>query len=221
MVEGATNFKKAGYNEDDSAMLARVAALYQNIADEQVSAGDSADFIISQMKAFNIEATDAESIIDRVNAVSNNYAVSSADLAQGLQLVSSALSVGGNSMEEVIGLMTSGTEIVRNSTKVARGLVSVQSRLNQVTDESSSTGKALSDWYEQHGIDVYDKQTGQIRSLYEILSDLAPKWDTLSKNEQSYYLNQQAGEFAPLQSELTGTYLELYKPSQYRNILVA
>lgn len=69
MVEGATNFKKAGYNEDDSAMLARVAALYQNIADEQVSAGDSADFIISQMKAFNIEAGNAESIINEVNEV--------------------------------------------------------------------------------------------------------------------------------------------------------
>lgn len=121
MVEGATNFKKAGYTEDDSAMLARVAALYQNIADEQVSTGDSADFIISQMKAFNIEASDAERIINEVNATSNNYAVSSADLAQGLQLVSSAMSIGGNSMEEVIGLMTSGTEIVRNSTKVARG----------------------------------------------------------------------------------------------------
>nr|DAG40236.1 MAG TPA: tail tape measure protein [Caudoviricetes sp.] len=54
-------------------------------------------------------------------------------------------------------------------------------------------GEALSDWYEQHGIDVYDKQTGQIRSLYEILSDLAPKWEGLTKNEQAYYLNQQAG----------------------------
>lgn len=51
----------------------------------------------------------------------------------------------------------------------------------------------MSDWYEQHGIDVYDKQTGQIRSLYEILSDLAPKWKDLTKNEQAYYLNQQAG----------------------------
>lgn len=51
----------------------------------------------------------------------------------------------------------------------------------------------MSDWYEQHGIDVYDKQTGQIRSLYDILTDLAPKWKDLSKNEQAYYLNQQAG----------------------------
>lgn len=90
--------------------------------------------------------------------------------------------------------MTSGVEITRNATKMARGLVSVQSRLNQITDESSTVGKALSDWYEQHGIRVYDEQTGQIRSLYDILSDLAPMWDTLSKNEQSYYLNQQAGE---------------------------
>ena len=193
MVEGATNFKKSGYNESDSAELARIAALYQNIADSEMTAGESANFIISQMKAFNIDAADAESIINKVNEVSNNYAVSSTDLAQGLQLVSSALSVGGNNFDEVLGLMTGGVEITRNASKMARGLVSVQSRLNQVTDESSSVGKALSDWYEQHGIDVYDKQTGQIRSLYDILTELAPKWKDLSKNEQAYYLNQQAG----------------------------
>ena len=193
MVEGATNFKKSGYNESDSAELARIAALYQNIADSEMTAGESANFIISQMKAFNIDAADAESIINKVNEVSNNYAVSSTDLAQGLQLVSSALSVGGNNFDEVLGLMTGGVEITRNASKMARGLVSVQSRLNQVTDESSSVGKALSDWYEQHGIDVYDKQTGQIRSLYDILTELATKWKDLSKNEQAYYLNQQAG----------------------------
>lgn len=198
MVEAATSFKKSGYSEEDSAELARIASLYQNIADEQLTAGDSADFIISQMKAFNIEAADAESIINKVNEVSNSYAVSSTDLAKGLQLVSAALSIGGNNLDEVLGLMTGGVEITRNATKMARGLVSVQSRLNQITDESSSVGKALSDWYEQHGIAVYDQQTGQIRSLYEILSDLAPKWKDLTKNEQAYYLNQQAGRCAPL-----------------------
>lgn len=204
MVEAATSFKKSGYSEEDSAELARVASLYQNIADEQLTAGDSADFIISQMKAFNIEANDAESIINKVNEVSNNYAVSSTDLARGLQLVSAALSIGGNNLDEVLGLMTGGVEITRNATKMARGLVSVQSRLNQITDESSSVGQALSTWYEEHGIKVYDEQTGQIRSLYEILSDLAPKWKDLSKNEQAYYLNQQAGEMSPLKGELLG-----------------
>ena len=69
MVDAATSFKKSGFNEEDSAELARIASLYQNIADEQITAGDSADFIISQMKAFNIEAGDAESIINKVNEV--------------------------------------------------------------------------------------------------------------------------------------------------------
>lgn len=69
MVDAVTSFKKSGYSEEDSAELARIASLYQNIADEQITAGDSANFIISQMKAFNIEAGDAESIINKVNEV--------------------------------------------------------------------------------------------------------------------------------------------------------
>lgn len=193
MVDAAAEFKKSGYSEEDSATLAQISAMYQNVADDAISASDASSFIIAQMKAFNVDASDAISIVDQLNAVSNNYAVSSSDLAQGLGIVSSALAIGGNNYQEVLGLMTAGTEITRNATKTARGLVSVQSRLNQITDESSSVGQALSDWYEQHGIDVYDQQTGQIKSLYQILSELAPKWKDLTKNEQAYYLNQQAG----------------------------
>jgi chromosome segregation ATPase len=69
MTEAATEFVKSGFSEEDSATLARVATLYQNIADEELDAGESANFIISQMKAFNMTAQDAEHIIDAVNEV--------------------------------------------------------------------------------------------------------------------------------------------------------
>ena len=69
MVEASTEFKKSGYSDEDSAQLAQVAALYQNVADSQLSAGDASSFVISQMKAFNITADDAITIIDRVNEV--------------------------------------------------------------------------------------------------------------------------------------------------------
>ena len=88
--------------------------------------------------------------------------------------------------------MTSGTEIMRQSNKVARSLISVQSRLNQIIDEESSTGKALTAWYKEHNIAIYD-QEGQIRSLYDILTDVNKQWGSLTKNEQAYYLNIQAG----------------------------
>ena len=192
MVEAATSFRKNSFNDNDSATLAKVATTFQNISDEAISASESADFIIAQMKAFNIEAGDAEHIIDAVNAVSNNYAVSSGQLAKNLGNMSAALSVGNNSFEESLGLLTAGTEVTRNASKVSRALVSIQSRLNQVIDESSSTGQALTDWYKKHNIAILDQQ-GQLRSLYDVLTDVAEIWPTLTKNEQAYYLNQEAG----------------------------
>ena len=192
MVESVTEFRKNGFNDEDAAQLGQISAMYQNVADEAISASDSASFIIAQMTAFGIEAENAMHIIDAVNETANQFSVSSGQLASSLGIVSSALSVGGNSFEEVIGLMTAGTEVTRNASKVARGLVSVQSRLNQVVDESSSTGKALTEWYEEHNIAIYDQQ-GQLLSLYEVLDQVAEIWPTLTKNEQAYYLNQQAG----------------------------
>ncbi len=88
--------------------------------------------------------------------------------------------------------MTGIVEITRSGAKASRGLVSIQSRYNQLVDESSDTGKALSEWYEKHNIAIYD-QAGQLRTLYSVLGDVAKIWPDLTKNERAYYLNQQAG----------------------------
>lgn len=76
MVEGATQFIKSGYNEETAGQLAQISALFQNIADSELSAGDSATFIISQMKAFRTEleqlgdeGTQAVYVIDSINEV--------------------------------------------------------------------------------------------------------------------------------------------------------
>lgn len=192
MIEGATEFRKSGFSDEDSAELARVSALFQNVADEQLSAGDAANFLVSQMTAFNLTANEAEHVVDAVNKVSNNFAVSSGDLSKALPLVASSLSVGNTEFEEMIGLMTGAIEVTRNSSRAARGLVSIQSRLNQVVDDSSTTGKKLSAWYQQHNIELYD-QDGQLRSLYDVLGDVAKQWPELTDNEKRYFLNTQAG----------------------------
>ena len=66
MVEASTQFRKSGFSDEDSAILASLAEKFRNVADEEISAADSASFIIAQMKAFNIEAQDAEHILDAV-----------------------------------------------------------------------------------------------------------------------------------------------------------
>lgn len=69
MLEAATEFRKNGFNDEDSAQLGQIASLYQNVADEAVSAGDAASFMISQMIAFDIPAENALHIVDAVNEV--------------------------------------------------------------------------------------------------------------------------------------------------------
>ena len=111
MVEAATSFAKAGYSEDQILQLGEVATMYTNIADEAISSADAADFIIAQLKAFNLESDDFNKtlensyhIIDAVNEVSNNFAVSSSDIATNLGKASSVMANAGNSMEQMIGL---------------------------------------------------------------------------------------------------------------------
>lgn len=192
MIDAATEFRKAGYNDQDAMQLGKIASMYQNVADQELSAGEAANFITSQMKAYNIEAKDAEHIIDAVNEVSNNFAVSSADIAVNIGKASAALAQGNISYEQSIGLMTAMTEITRNGSTAARGLVSIQSRFNQITDETSSTGKKLTAWYEKHNIAIRD-QNGNLRSFFEVGKDVSKIWNQLSKDEQMYYLNTQAG----------------------------
>ena len=103
MVSSATEFTKSGYDEDMSANLAQTAELYRNIADAELSSAESANFIISQMKAFGNETEEfATHTVDAVNEVSNNMAVSSSDISNALSKTSSAMGALGNSYEETI-----------------------------------------------------------------------------------------------------------------------
>ena len=192
MIRAATEFKKSGFDESDSMKLARVASMYQNVADVELTAGEAANFIVSQMKAFKMEAGDAEHVIDAVNEVSNRFAVSSADIATNIGKASAAMAIGNVTYEQSIGLMTAMTEITRNGAKASRGLVSIQSRYNQILDESSSTGKKLIAFYDKHNIAIKDSQ-GNLRSFYDVASELSTKWETLGEDEQKYFLNIQAG----------------------------
>ena len=67
MLDAATEFRKNGFNDEDAAQLGQIAAMYQNVSDEAISASNSASFIIAQMTAFGIEAENAEHIIDAVD----------------------------------------------------------------------------------------------------------------------------------------------------------
>lgn len=193
MVEAATEFKRSGYSDEDSAQLAKIASLYQNVADEQLSAGDSAAYVISQMKAFDITADDAISIIDKTNEVSNNFSVSSTDISSALTKTSSALSAYGNTIDNTIGLVSAGSEIMTNqASKVGRGLRTIGANIVGMASKAKEFDITVNGATKT--IQLFNSQTGEMNSTYDVLKQVASSWDEMSSAEQSSLALQLAGK---------------------------
>ena len=182
-VEAGTQFKKMGYSDQESLQLGKVATMFQNIADTAISAGDSASFVNSQMKAFNMTAQDAQHIIDATNEVANNMAVGTNDLAKGLTVAGAGLSVLGNDFEESIALITSGTEILTGrSAQVARGLTTVGNNIAKAANEAGELSFKVQGVTKS--IDLFDQSTGEMKSTYQVFQDLKSSWDDMSQAEK-------------------------------------
>ena len=189
-------FRKNGFNDQDAAQLAQVSTMFQNVADETISAGDSAQFLISQLIAFNQTTGDvagnAMHIADSLNQVANSFAVGTGDLATGLKVVASSSSAMGNSLEQTIGLMTAITEQTKNASKASRGLNSIMANLAQVLDPASSNGEKIVAIFKDLGVSMYDTN-GQLKSGFDLLQGLYEKWGTLDGNTQKYIATTIAG----------------------------
>lgn len=186
-------FRKNSFNDEDSATLAQVATLYQNVADDAISASDSASIIISQMKAFNIPAENAIHIIDAINAVSNNFAVSSTDVATALSKTSSAMGVLGNDFEQTIGLVTAGTEIMTGqATKVSRGLRTIGNNFAKAANDAGEIEYKVGG--ATKSLSLMDETTGDMKSTFQIFKDLKSDWDNMSSSEQQSIALAYAGK---------------------------
>lgn len=198
MIDAAGEFAKSGYSDEDSLKLGEIALMYTNVADEELNAGDAASFIISQMKAFNIEAEDSIHIVDALNEVSNNYAVSSADLSGSIGKVSATMAESNTTYEQTLGLLTATTEITRNADKSATALKTISQRLRGVGDDIESTSgyvAKLQTAFDSLDIDIdILKDNGEMASTYEILKAMAERWSDLSDAQRQYIGELAAGK---------------------------
>lgn len=121
-IQAMTEFSRGGYTiQESTGILAQNALMWTNIADGTVSTAESAEMMIAVMKAFNIQANDTLHILDALNEVSNSFAVSSGDLSNSLTKSSAVLANAGVSFEQQLGLITAGTEVLRNANTVSQG----------------------------------------------------------------------------------------------------
>lgn len=191
VIDAVTNFKRAGYDLQDSMDFAEQALIMTNVAEGINEAGDAATALISIMKGYGDSSSDfAQKILDATNQVSNTQAINFDDLVDGSQRLSAVANQAGLSYEQMLGALTGGNEILQNIEKTSSGLITIFTRLQsiQLSDEEDvlSVAKLQESFSTATNgvVNIVDQSTGQLRNAYDILSDLNDVWDTLDKNTQ-------------------------------------
>jgi TP901 family phage tail tape measure protein len=196
MIEAATEFKRAGYELDESLEMGNAALVMTNVADGIDQTSDAASTLISVLKGFNIDDSEIMTIVDKMNNVSNNSPVGFDNLADGLERVSGTMYQAGNSIDETIGLLTGGFAQLRNMEKVSTGLVTISQRLRAVDedgDEIDGLSAELSESFGSIGVAIEDSN-GELRSTYDILADYAKIYPTLTSEQKQYFAELAAGK---------------------------
>lgn len=136
-----SDFARLGYSIEEASEMAKTALIYENVGDGFNSVEEASESIISTMKAFKIEAGDTVGIVDRFNAVGNNFAITSKGIGDALQRSASALVEGGNSINEAIGLVTAANSVIQNPEQVGTALKTLSLRLRSTKIELEEMGE--------------------------------------------------------------------------------
>ena len=116
--------------------------------------------------------------------ITNNFAVTSADIGEALMKSASAFKSNGTEMSESIGLIVGAQETIQNSSKVGNSFKTMINRLNGVTYSMKEgdiiANKTAQAFEKLAGIKIVDLDTNKVKDAYTIFSQLADKWDDMN-----------------------------------------
>lgn len=183
VLQGAANFKQAGFTVQESFELQEQALTLVRIS--ELSAVEASELLISSLKGFKAPAKDAARLVNVLNAVSNKYATNLKQLAQGMAIISPIAKLMGFSFEETAGLLTPIIEVFRSGSEAGNAL---KITLLRLIDDNSQVVAAL----DSIGVSQKDLN-GDLRSGKEILLDVQRAFLTLDDAQKVFVASQLAG----------------------------
>lgn len=204
LVSSTADFARLGYSFSDSQELAKVANIYSVVGDEIDSIDTATKSIISTLTAFHIEANDAMSIVDKFNEVGNNYAISSGGIGDALERSASSMAAANNTLDETIALITAANTVVQDPDSVGTAFKTISMRIRGAKTELEeagletdgmveSTAKLREEIMALSGVDIMEDEN-TFKSTYDIMDELAQKWQDLTDIQQASITELIAGK---------------------------
>lgn len=194
VLTSITDWNRLGYSIPDSETLAKTTELFEVVGDNMTQQ-TSQEGLTSIMKGWNMSADQSMSILDKLNEVANNYSVSTNEEVEAITRGGAQLSAAGNDLSESLGMIVAANDAVRNPSSVGTMLKTFSMRLRganssdlqdlgiDTTGMSSGTKSVVQIFKHMAGIDIMDGKN--YKSTYDILDELASKWDKLTDAEKA------------------------------------
>ena len=203
MINATADWSRLGYNLPDAKKLAEVATLYTNVGDG-IDMSTANESLISTLQGFKMTADEAIHVIDAFNEVANTEAINSAGIGEALQRSASSMYAAGNTLEETIGLVTAANAVVQDPDSIGTAYKTISMRIRGAKTEMEELGLETDGMVEStatlqeeimalSGVDIMkDKDT--FKSTYQILDELAVKWQDLTDIQQASITELIAGK---------------------------
>lgn len=113
----------------------------------------------------------------------------------------SMLAVANNSFEQSIALLTAANTTIQNISKASTGLRTIAARIRKTTTGEDDDGEIVEEAKYQEMVNaltkrhvsLVDEVTGQYRSTYDIIRDIASVWKDMTSMEQAAVVEALAG----------------------------
>lgn len=194
IVSLQADWARLGYSIPDAEKLAKTTQLYVNVGDN-MSTETASENLISTLQGFQLDASKAESIIDKFNEVANHYAIDTQGIGEALKRSAASFNAANTSLSESIALVTTANAVVQDPDSIGttfktlsariRGAETELQNLGEETDEYTKTTSKLRDLVKSlTGFDIMEDEN-TFKSIYDILLGIGKEWNNLTDLEQS------------------------------------
>lgn len=196
VAESATEWLRQGNTVEETSELVKASTTLSVIG--AMDASDATTALTASLNGYKMEASDAMKIVDQLTTLDLKYATSSGDIANALSRVASSASAAGVPLERMEAIITVTADQTQQAAEtIGRAWNSVIQRINKISagKDVSDTGKSLNDVekaLKTVGIALRD-DNGIIKASSDILDEVAAKWDTWNRNQQSQIATAIAG----------------------------
>lgn len=195
IINSTADWSRLGYSPEDAENLATYSTLLKNVGDGIDDVNTSSSYLISTLQGFGLLASDAEDIVNKIDAVANTQPVTANDLGEILTRSSAAMAAANNTLEETIALGTAANAVIQDADSVGTVLKTLSMYLRasktdaeaagiEVDGMADSVSKLRSELLSLTGVDVM-ADNKNFKSTYQIMKELSEVWGSLSDVTQA------------------------------------